>query len=149
MTRLPVHEPQTGRVSAWRIRVSQKLTPPYLYLFSSFSPATLPFLFQTLFLIDEGLAPLILQLVQVALSGIPPESTTTGKEHSGKEGGGRKGGKHEAKREGKEKKELKESKPASPTPGEARPSIFLSFPSSLLLVFLFSPLSFLPSSSSS
>jgi E3 ubiquitin-protein ligase UBR4 len=77
---------------------------------------TLPFLFQTLFLLDEGLAPLVLQLVQVALSGIPPVSTTTGKEHSGKEGGGKKGGKHDAKREGKEKKEHKESKPASPTP---------------------------------
>lgn len=33
---------------------------------------TLPYLFQTLFVLDSGLAPLIIQLIHAALSGTPP-----------------------------------------------------------------------------
>jgi E3 ubiquitin-protein ligase UBR4 len=83
---------------------------------------TLPYLFQIVFLLDEGLAPLILQLVQVALSGIPPEKEQHKKE-SGGGGGGKKSGRHESRKEGKEtnqnksqSKETKESKPTTPTP---------------------------------
>ena len=43
-----------------------------IYLFSLFSIETLPYLFQALFVLDEGLAPLILQLIYSALSGTPP-----------------------------------------------------------------------------
>lgn len=92
--------------------------PPSLTLHA----ATLPYLFQTVFLLDEGLAPLILQLVQVALSGIPPKPAE--KEQPKKEsGGGKKSGKQESRKEGKEakegkeqSKETKESKPSTPTP---------------------------------
>ena len=62
----------------------------------------------------------MLQLVQVALSGIPPKSTTE-KEPSKKESGGKKASKHESRREAKEMKESKEqskeSKPSTPTLG--------------------------------
>ena len=34
---------------------------------------TLPYLFQFLFVLDFGLAPLVLQLIHAALSGIPPK----------------------------------------------------------------------------
>lgn len=36
------------------------------------SPETLPYLFHALFVLDEGLAPLILKLIYSALSGTPP-----------------------------------------------------------------------------
>lgn len=96
--------------------------PPYIHpSYISSHVGTLPYLFQTLFLLDEGLAPLILQLVQVALSGVPskpPEKDQPKKESSGKKS------KHfESRREAKEakeskeqSKEAKESKPTTPTP---------------------------------
>ena len=42
------------------------------FVFFSLSVETLPYLFQALFVLDEGLAPLILQLIYSALSGTPP-----------------------------------------------------------------------------
>ncbi len=41
------------------------------------SLGTLPYLFQALFVLDEGLAPLILQLIYSALSGTPPTKEET------------------------------------------------------------------------
>ena len=100
--------------------------------YSSFSlpllyAATLPYLFQTTFQLDEGLAPVVLQLVQVALSGVPPKVVE--KEPAKREGGGRRGGKHESRKEAKESKEqskeMKESKTATPAPRKLTTDISL------------------------
>lgn len=101
------------------------LPPSFTHPFSLTSPSTdtLPYLFQTLFLLDEGLAPLILQLVQVALSGVPPKPPEK-EQPKEKSSSGKKSSRHvESRREAKEAKEskeqskdAKESKPATPTP---------------------------------
>jgi hypothetical protein len=46
----------------------------HCYIFPSHTspPGTLPYLFQALFVLDDGLAPLILKLIYSALSGTPP-----------------------------------------------------------------------------
>lgn len=96
--------------------------PPYIHPSNiSSRVGTLPYLFQTLFLLDEGLAPLTLQLVQVALSGVPPKPPE--KDQPKKESSGKKSKHFESRREAKEakeskeqSKEAKESKPTTPTP---------------------------------
>ena len=79
---------------------------------------TLPYLFQALFVLDEGLAPLILQLIYSALSGTPPtkeEGPSSGegesKGHSGGSSSGRSRRKDmEEPKKSKEKGKEKEAK---------------------------------------
>ena len=111
---------------------------------SSPLPATLPYLFQASFLLDEGLAPLILQLIHTALSGLPskaaeakeqPKKDSGGKETKDKTAGeeGQKGkaagdteqkakgageeGQKAKEKEKEKEEEGKESTKSPPTPG--------------------------------
>ena len=81
---------------------------------SPLPPETLPYLFQILFVLDEGLAPLILQLIFSALSGTPPikEEVSTpepeSKSHASSRSARRK--ELEEHRKSKEKSKEKETK---------------------------------------
>jgi len=104
---------------------------------------TLSYLFQASFLLDEGLAPLILQLIHTALSGVPPKTEETKEPASsrkeGKDKGERQGRERKLKEgdKGKEKEvEKEESKESKPTPTMPAPDkeaccalvqLFLSF----------------------
>ena len=111
----------TSSFSLLSILFLLSLLTPLLFPTSSLA-ATLPYLFQASFFLDEGLAPLILQLIHTALSGVPPkaeetkESAPSKKEGKDKEERQEKedsGGKEKTKKE----TEKEESKLTSPVPG--------------------------------
>ncbi len=86
---------------------------------------TLPYLFQVSFLLDEGLAPLIFQLIVTVLSGKPSKPNEDAKDTSPREeGGGGKGGKS-GEKEKTEKKGDREDKRAADAPSPTAPSELL------------------------
>ena len=54
---------------------------------SLFPPDTLLYLFHASFVLDEGIAPLILRLLHAALSGVPPVKTSNSHSTGLSEGG--------------------------------------------------------------
>ena len=92
--------------------------------FSPHTPAaTLPYLFQASFFLDEGLAPLILQLIHTALSGVPPKAEEAKEPAPSKKEGKDKGERQDKEGSGGKEKETEkkeESKLTSPVPGVLR-----------------------------
>ena len=87
--------------------------PVFLFVIT---PGTLPYLFQAMFVLDNGIVPLILRLIQTALSGVPPvkSSEKESSSHSKKDGkdSSKDGGKTDKHSTKETKEKTKEKTPA-------------------------------------